>query len=70
MDLIKELADKYGLPIKFASEFYSKVIDKQNFEFGIKMFVDGWITYDVATGLQPICISEYQSKFLASLPTK
>lgn len=67
---IELLANRYSLPIEFLKEFWGKVIDKQNFEFGIKMFVDGWITYDIATGSQPICVSEYQSKFLASLPTK
>lgn len=70
MDIIKQLADKYKLPIGFVCEFYNRVIDKHNLEFGIKMFVDGWITYDVATGSQPIDISEHQKKYLAAITEK
>lgn len=69
-EYIKLLANRYSLPIEFIKRFWGKVIDKQNFEFGIKMFVDGLITYDVATGSQPIDISEHQKKYLATIPGK
>lgn len=69
-EYIEQLAHKYQLPKDFLMSFYGKVTDKQNFEFGIKMFVDGLITYDVATGAQPIDISEHQKKYLSTIPGK
>ena len=64
------LASRYNLPTEFLKEFWDKVIDKQNFEFGIKMFIDGWITYDIAIGSQPININEHQKKYLATITQK
>lgn len=70
MGHIEQLAHKYQLPKDFLMSFYGKVIDKQNFEFGIKMFVDGLITYDIATGSQPIDINEHQKRYLATITGK
>ena len=63
MDYIKQIADKYRLQISFVLDFYNKVVDKQNFEFGIKMFLDGWITYDTVIGAQPINIADWQERY-------
>ncbi|MDD3019474.1 MAG: hypothetical protein PHX61_00675 [Alphaproteobacteria bacterium] len=64
MNYIKQIADKYRLQLSFVLDFYNKVVDKQNFEFGIKMFLDGWITYDTVIRAQPINIADWQEKYM------
>lgn len=35
------LATQYGLSIEFVKELHDKVMDKENFERALKMYVDG-----------------------------
>lgn len=64
MDFIKKIADTYGLPFDFVFLFYGKVEDKWNFVYGIRMFLDGWITMDTVTMDSSINIGEWQEKYV------
>lgn len=67
MDYLYQMASKYKLPIGFVTDFYDKVTDKQNFEYGLKMFVDGLMDYDTATGANSVNIAQCQLKVLDSI---
>lgn len=54
---IEELAKKHDLQVDFVNELHEKVIDKANFERALKMFVDGLLPYDIATGQEPINVA-------------
>lgn len=55
---IESLASKYDLAVDFVKELHDKVVDKENFARAVKMFVDGLLPYDMATGNKPINIAE------------
>lgn len=54
------LAAKYGLTVDFVKGLHEKVIDKENFARAVKMFADGLLPYEMATGKEPINIAEYR----------
>lgn len=56
------LATKYGLESDFVKELYDKVTDKENIERALRMFVNGSMPYDVATGNDPINVTELRHK--------
>lgn len=56
------LASKYGLTVDFVNQLHEKVMDKANFARAVKMFADGTLPYDMATGNEPINVAEYRSK--------
>lgn len=64
---IEALAVKYDLPIEFVNELWEKVVDKDNFERALKMFVYGSLPYDVATGQDPINVAELRSRIASEL---
>lgn len=55
---IEALASRYGLDADFVKELHEKVTDKENFARAVKMFADGTLLYDIATGKDPINIAE------------
>lgn len=55
---LNELAKKYELPIEFVTMLHEKVVDKENFERALKMYVDGTMKYEVATGKDPIVVTD------------
>ncbi len=62
MERIAQLASKYGLPLGFTFELFERVIDKENFESALQMFVSGTMTYDTAIGKEPINVVELQKE--------
>lgn len=52
------LASKYGLMVDFVKELHDKVVDKENFVRAVRMFANGTLPYDVATGKEPINVAE------------
>lgn len=52
------LASKYGLTVDFVKELHDKVVDKENFVRAVRMFANGTLPYDVATGKEPINVAE------------
>jgi hypothetical protein len=56
------LAIQYGLSIEFVKELHGKVVDKENFERALRMFKDGTLKYETATGKDPINISEIRKE--------
>ena len=52
------LASKYGLTVDFVKELHDKVVDKENFVRAVRMFANGMLPYDVATGKEPINVAE------------
>lgn len=52
------LASKYGLTVDFVKELHDKVVDKENFARAVKMFANGTLPYDMATGNDPINVAE------------
>ena len=57
---IEALASQYGLTVDFVKELHDKIVDKENFARAVKMFNDGLLPYDMATGNKPINIAEYR----------
>lgn len=57
-----DLATKYCLPLDFVKELHEKVIDKDNFERALRMFKDGTLKYEKATGKDPINIAEIRKE--------
>lgn len=57
-----DLATKYCLPLDFVKELHEKVIDKDNFERALRMFKDGTLKYEKATGEDPINIAEIRKE--------
>lgn len=55
---LNELAKKYDLPIEFVTMLHEKVVDKENFERALKMYVDGLMKYEIATGKDPIVVAD------------
>ena len=54
------LASKYGLTVDFVKELRDKVVDKENFVRAVKMFANGLLPYNMATGKDPINVAEYR----------
>ena len=52
------LAAKYRLPVDFVKKFYNTMTDKRNIELGLKMFVDGTLSFFVASGDTPFCVKD------------
>lgn len=52
------LASKYGLTVDFVNQLHDKVVDKENFVRAVKMFANGTLPYDMATGNKPINVAE------------
>lgn len=57
-----ELETKYCLPLDFVKELHEKVIDKNNFERALRMFKNGTLKYEIATGKKPINIAEIRNE--------
>lgn len=51
------LASKYGLDVDFVHQLHEKVVDKDTFARAVKMFADGTLPFDVATGDAPINVA-------------
>lgn len=64
---IETLATKYGLSVEFLTELEAKVVDKENFARAVKMFNDGLLPYDMATGKEPINVAEYRKTVAKNL---
>lgn len=54
------LASKYGLTVDFVKELHDKVVDKENFVRAVKMFANGLLPYNMATGKDPFNVAEYR----------
>ena len=61
------LASQYGLDVDFVHQLHEKVVDKENFARAVKMFADGTLPFDVATGDAPINISELRHQVAQNL---
>lgn len=59
---IEAAAKKYDLTVDFVKSLHDKIVDKENFTRAVKMFNDGLLPYDMATGNEPINVAEYRSK--------
>lgn len=64
---IQELASKSGLSVEFLTELEAKVVDKENFARAVKMFNDGLLPYNMATGKDPINVAEYRKTVAKNL---
>lgn len=51
------MASKYGLDAAFVQSLHGKIVDKENFARAVKMFADGTLPFDVATGDAPINVA-------------
>lgn len=56
------LASKFGLTVDFVNELHDKVVDKENFARAVKMFADGLLPYDMATGKDTINVAKLRHK--------
>lgn len=65
--LIKELSEQYNLSVDFLTELHGKIVDKENFKRAVKMFNDGFLPYDVATGQEPINVAEIRHQVAKNL---
>lgn len=61
------LASQYGLDVDFVHQLHEKVVDKENFARAVKMFADGTLPFDVATGDAPINIAELRHQVAQNL---
>lgn len=64
---IEALATQYGLSVEFLNELEAKIVDKENFARAVKMFADGLLPYDMATGKDPINVAEYRKTVARNL---
>ena len=51
------MASKYGLDAAFVQSLHEKIVDKENFARAVKMFAEGTLPFDVATGNAPINVA-------------
>lgn len=65
--IIESLASKYDLTVDFLNELHDKIVDKENFARAVRMFVDGLMPYDMATGKDPINVAELRHKVASDL---
>lgn len=61
------LATKYDLKADFVKELFDKVMDKGNFERALRMFANGTMPYDIATGKEPINVAEFRHKVATNI---
>ena len=61
------LASQYGLDVDFVQQLHEKVVDKENFARAVKMFADGTLPFDIATGDVPINIAELRHQVAQNL---
>ena len=54
---IESIASRYDLDVDFVLQLHDKVTDKENFARAVKMFADGTLPFDVATGDAPINVA-------------
>lgn len=64
---IEMLATQHGLSVEFLNELEAKIVDKENFARAVKMFADGLLPYDMATGKEPINVAEYRKTVARNL---
>lgn len=64
---IETLAAQYGLSVEFLNELEAKIVDKENLARAVKMFADGLLPYDMATGKDPINVAEYRKTVARNL---
>ena len=64
---IEMLATQHGLSVEFLNELETKIVDKENFARAVKMFADGLLPYDMATGKEPINVAEYRKTVARNL---
>ena len=67
MEQIALLAKRYNLPLGFTVELFEKIVDKENFESALQMFMSGVMTYETATGKESINVKELQCKVAKGL---
>ena len=51
------MASQYGLDVDFVQQLHERVVDKENFARAVKMFADGTLPFDIATGKEPINVA-------------
>ena len=51
------MASQYGLGVDFVQQLHERVVDKENFARAVKMFADGTLPFDIATGKEPINVA-------------
>lgn len=61
------LASQYGLDVDFVQQLHDKVTDKENFARAVKMFADGTLPFDVATGDAPINVASIRHDVAVNL---
>lgn len=66
----EQLASKYDLPVPFVKGIYELVEDKENFPRAVKMFADGLLPYEAATGKDPINVAELRRTIARNLQAK
>lgn len=64
---IKSLSERFDLSVEFLTELHDKIVDKENFTRAVRMFVDGLMPYDMATGQEPINVAELRHKVAADI---
>ena len=64
---IEALAAKFDLSVEFLTDLEAKVVDKDNFARAVKMFADGLLPFDVATGKDPINVAALRKKIAGNI---
>lgn len=64
---IKNLSERFNLSVEFLTELHDKIVDKENFTRAVRMFMDGLMPYDIATGKEPINVAELRHKVAADI---
>lgn len=65
--IINSLSERFNLSPDFLTELHNKIMDKENFTRAVRMFVDGLMPYDIATGQEPINVAELRHKVATDL---
>lgn len=63
----QEMADKHNLSLEFLQNLYARLSDKSYYFKAVKMFVDGFMPYAIATGEEPIDIKELRHQVAKNL---
>lgn len=64
---IKSLSERFNLSVEFLTELHYKIVDKEHFTRAVRMFMDGLMPYDIATGKEPINVAELRHKVAADI---
>lgn len=64
---IKRLSEQFNLSVEFLTELHDKIVDKDNFTRAVRMFVNGLLPYDIATGQDPINVADLRHQVAKSL---